>query len=442
MRVNIPILVVCVGLASTGATSAAPRADAHVLYERAVKLDGDGEYDQAFAAIEEGLALTPKDLPILRLKGSMLLKLRNYPGALAAYQAYLDAGATGVNRLEAQRIVDNLFAVRSTSLEITTANGPATIYLDSKAYGVFCTAAPSCNQAILPGEYKVIAVRPGFKPGTELVTVPKSTARKVAITMVEKPSSLIVQVTPAHAQVMVDDAPHDASVPVAAGTHQVVVSLAGHAEVRREVTAREGQAIRLDLELRPLVPIRVEPPSAELRLDGTPITVQDGGIELPPGAHVLVARASGFHERSIEIPAARGANYMLAVQLARIQVPMVVPPVRDRWPLRRKLALVVGGAGAVAMAPGVVLGLRARQLEDRGNDLCRSTPTSCSNAQQATDLNLQARSRALQANIAYGITGVAAIAAAILWLTGTPESRHAVTPRLSGGAGFDLSGRF
>jgi hypothetical protein len=48
------------------------------------------------------------------------------------------------------------------------------------------------------------------------------------------------------------------------------------------------------------------------------------------------------------------------------------------------------------------------------------------------------RSRALQANIAYA----AAIAAAVLWLTGAPESRVAVTPQLGTVAGLDLAVRF
>lgn len=438
-------MVVCVGMAFSSVAFAAPGPDAHALYRRAVQLDGDGKHDESLAAIDQGLALAPKDRSILRqhlrLKGSILLKLRDYPGALGAYQAYLDTGVSGVNRREAEPIVDNLLAVKTTSLEITVENGPATIYLESRAYGVFCTAAPSCKKPILPGQHKVIAVRPGFKLGTTVVTVPKHTATKLPVTLAEKPSQLNVRVTPPDALITVDDTPHDPSVPVAAGLHRIVVSLAGHAEVRREVTAREGQPIELDLALVPLVPIRVEPPDAELRLDGKPIAIEDGGIAIPPGAHVLVARARGFHDRRIDIPAKRGANYMLAVRLARIEIPPVVPP-PPFWTLRRKLAVVAGGASVAAMVPGVVLGLRARRLDARAQEMCPSMAEPCAAAQQATDLNRLARSRALQANLAYGATGAAAVAAAVLWLTGTPESRPVITPRLGGGAGLDLSVRF
>jgi hypothetical protein len=54
--------------------------------------------------------------------------------------------------------------------------------------------------------------------------------------------------------------------------------------------------------------------------------------------------------------------------------------------------------------------------------------------------------RALAANVAFGVAGGAAVAAAVLWLTGAPESRSprrvAVTPRLGGGAGLDVAVRF
>ena len=45
-------------------------------------------------------------------------------------------------------------------------------------------------------------------------------------------------------------------------------------------------------------------------------------------------------------------------------------------------------------------------------------------------------------NIAYGVAGGAAIAAAVLWLTGGPESRVAVAPHLGAVAGLDLAVRF
>jgi hypothetical protein len=428
--------IVYVGVACTGVALAAPRVDAQEKYKLALQLDDRGDAEKALVLIEEGLAIAPKDLPLLGLKGAVLLKLRDYTAALAAYQAYLAAGATGANRREAQKIVNNLDAVKSTFLAVTLANGPAAIYLDSKTQGVFCTAAPSCNQAVLPGQYKVLAERSGFERWTGRITVANGVTATLAVTRVEKPSLLTVRVGQPGARVTVDDTAYDAPTTVAAGSHRIVVSLAGHVEARLEAAAHEGKPVELDVALTPLVAIRVEPPGAALRLDDKPITMQEGALAIPPGAHTLVARAQGFQDRRIAIPAVRAPDYKLEVGLAR------VPPPPSRFTDRRKIALVVGGAGVATLAGGVVLGLQSRQLDRDTYALCPSASTPCADARKADDLNRRARSRALEANIGYGVAGGAAIAAAVLWLTGAPESPVAITPRLGAVAGLDLSVRF
>jgi len=412
---------------------AAPKVDAQEKYKLAVQLDDSGDAEKALVLINEGLAIAPKDLALLGLKGAVSLKLRDYTAALAAYQAYLDAGATGANRREAQKIVNNLDAVKSTFLAVTLANGPAAMYLDSKTQGVFCTAAPSCNQAVLPGEYKVIAERAGFERWTGRVTIENGKTATLAVTLVEKPSLLTVRVAQPGARIMVDDTAYDAPTTVPAGSHRVVISLTGHTDARLEAAAHEGKPVELDVVLTPLVAIRVEPPGAALRLDDKPVAIADGKLAIPPGAHTLVARAQGFEDLRIEIPAVRAPDYQLQVGLARVP---------SRFTGRRKIALAVGGVGLAALAGGVVLGLQSRQLDHDTYVLCPSTSTPCPDAPKADDLNLRAQSRALEANIAYGIAGGAAIAAAVLWLTGAPESRVAVTPQLGAVAGLDLSVRF
>jgi hypothetical protein len=333
MRPLMRIWIVCVGVACTGIAQAAPSGVAQVApsvaarenYKRAAQLDDNGDAEKALVLIDKGLAIAPKDLALLGLKGSVLLKLHNYTAALAAYQAYLDAGATGANRREAQKIVNNLGAVQATFLEITLANGPAAIYLDSKTQGVFCTAAPSCNQAVLPGEYKVIAERSGFERWTGPVVIENGKTAKLAVTLVETPSLLIVHVAQPGARVTVDDTAYDAPTKVAAGEHRIVVTLAGHVDARLDAVAHEGKPVELDVVLTPRVAIHVEPPGAALVLDDKPVAIEDGGLAIPPGAHVLVVRAPGFQDRRIEIPAVRAPDDKLAVELAPVPVPVPQP---------------------------------------------------------------------------------------------------------------------
>lgn len=440
----VGISVACASVAAAAPkkpTPAAPKVGAAAQYKAAAAEYSNGNYAKALELIEQGLAVAPNDLKLLGLKGSVLLELRDYPAALAAYQAYVKAAPPDRNRREAQNIVNNLLAVESTFLDVTLANGPAEVYLDSKTLGTFCRAAPACHQAVLPGEYKVIVERPGFERWSDQVKIESGKTATLAVTLVEKPSLLTVRVTPEGASVTVGGAAHDPSRPLPAGKHQVVVSLAGHAEEQREAIAREGAPIALDIVLSPFVPVQVEPPGAELLLGGKPIAIRNGGIPLPLGAQTLVARAPGFQDRTIAVPAERGSDYKLAVKLERVAI-VAPPPGGSRFTGRRKLALAAGGASLVALGAGVVLGLQSGRLEDDAFSLCPSPSTPCTDAREANDLNLRGRSRALQANVAYGIAGGAAIAAAVLWLTGAPESRFAVTPRLGTVAGLDLAVRF
>lgn len=440
MRALVLTAIVCVSVSYTAV--AAPTLDAAGAYTSAVQLNQQGDYEHAIAMIDRGLALAPKGaalLNLLLLKGAVLVDLWDYAGAKAAYQAYLDAGAKGANRRLAEQILATLHDTDTTYLDIQIANGPAAIYLNSKTKGVFCTAAPGCNKPILPGEYKVIAERPGFDRWTGRTTVVKGQTAKLAAPLVEKPSLLTVRAEPAGAQVLVDDKPFPAPAAVAAGAHQVAVSLAGHAGARLEIAAHEGKPVELAVALVPLVPVRVQPAVAELQLDDKPIAIEDGGIAIPAGSHAVVARARGFRDFRIEVPAERPASYALTIELTPAD--LVVSPLAPGFTGRRKVALVVGGVGVVALAGGIVFGIQSQHFADDALAVCPSPSTPCAGAAHANDLSQSGRSHALRADIAYGVAAGAAIGAAVLWLTGAPESpsRVAVTPRIGPVAGLDLS---
>jgi serine/threonine-protein kinase len=100
---------------------------------------------------------------------------------------------------------------------------------------------------------------------------------------------------------------------------------------------------------------------------------------------------------------------------------------------KRKLALGLAGAGVVAIGAGVALGLSAKGLEDDAFALCPDGEgTPCANAAEANALSDRGDSRAMLANVAFGVGGVAIVGAAVLWFTGKPAARDgvAVTPRI------------
>jgi hypothetical protein len=422
------------------------KAKAKAKASAAKQLVGAGSYDEALVAIDEGLALAPGDLSLLSLRGSVLMATHDLPGALTAYRAYLAAGATGAKKRQVEALVKELRPLDTTFLDITVANGPAQIYLPVISKAALCVAAPSCaHVAILPRTYQIIAERPGFERWTSRVAVAADRTTTVQIDLVEQPSALTVRATPEGGEISVDGAPFQSPGKVAAGPHQIKISAAGYAEANRKVSAHEGHPLELDVALTPLIPIRVSPPNAALALDGGAIQSRAGRIELPPGTHRLIARAQGFHDSVVEIPAERAVGYQIAVDLAPVVVagpPTPPPPKPSMWTVKRKLAVGSAAVGAAALAAAIVRGLQARQLDRETYTLCASPEMPCENAAAADDRNAQARSHAFQANLAFGIAGAAAAAAAFLWFTGGERAPAEVASRAGPASGLDLSLRF
>jgi hypothetical protein len=459
IRIGIVGIVIgwtVVAHASPASEAAARLTQAAAKLAQAYQLDNASQYDQALVVIEQGLVILSTDTGLLEpkgqapfkrvhtglleLKGQVLVKQLDYLGALEAFEKDVEAGASGANLKNAQLNIKTLSPVRTTFLDITVSSGPAVIHLDSRTVRAFCTAEPSCHKGWLPGAYRVLADRPGYQPWSGPVTLVAGKATKLAITLVEKPSVLTVTVAPSDATITVDDTVYTAPITIPAGSHRVTGKLAGHVTSSTEVVAHEGKPVQLEVSLTRRIAISLKPATAVLRLDDRPIAVEDGGLDVPAGHHVLVASAPGLAERRIEIQAERAADYAIVVALSP---PMVPPPV---FTPRRKIALVAGGVSLVALAGGAILGTQSKQRQDDAFKLCPSPTTPCAAAAQATDLNKQGQSRALEANVAYGVAAGVAVTAAVLWFTGgrvsAPESRVAVTPRLGAVAGLDLSLKF
>ncbi len=426
-----------------GGAAATSKAGARAKCDAAKQLVARGEYKEALVVLEEGLAAAPSDRCLLGTLAPVLTALHELPRALAAYQAYLATGLTGARRHQVEEIIKELRPLQTTFLAITVTNGPARIYVPIMGESAVCTAAPACSKLpALPRVYPVIAERPGFERWTGRATVKADQTTALTITLVEQPSPIAVRVSPPGARVTVDDAPFDPSAKLTAGRHRVAASLAGHRDERRDVDAHEGKLVEVDMTLLPVVPIRMVPASAMLVLDGhDPLEIKDGGVVLPPGDHTLVARAHGFDESIVKVPADRPAGYAIEVELAPHAV-AAAPSPPPRFTARRKIALVAGGAGAAAIAATIVLWIQARQLERDAYTSCPEPTMMCDGAATANQRNRSAQARALAGNIASGVAGGAAIAAGVLWMTGKPEARVAVTPSVGAVSGLDLAVSF
>jgi hypothetical protein len=430
-------LATAVFVVATAAPAHAAPDTARSKYKAADKLSNAGADAEALVVIEEGLRLDARYLPLLNLKGSVLVRLRDFEGAYAAYKAFLDAGGDKTPAgPPVKATMKSLEAILATVLEIEASSGPTAITVKDKP---FCIASPTCKKALTAGEYTVTAQREGFAPWTGKVTVVLSQTARLEVKLVESPSRLTVKPTPSDAVVTVDGAAFPAPAEVAAGPHQVTVAMVGYATAKREVTVGLGKPVELQVALEPTTPARIVPETATLLLDDQPIALDNGGLSLPAGKRVLRISATGYLDQRVTIPATRPPGYKIDVALVSasrvVRGPLFTP--------RRKIAVAAAGVSLLAVGAGVYLGVDAKQLEDDSFALC-PMPAACPEADRANDLIDRADSRALQANIAFGVAAAAAVGAAVLWITGSAESSSqaqvAITPRLSPLPGATMAG--
>jgi hypothetical protein len=151
------------------------------------------------------------------------------------------------------------------------------------------------------------------------------------------------------------------------------------------------------------------------------------------------ALAEEPHAQTAEAPPS--VDQPPVVQPPPPSIPMAEKP--SAWTGKRKAAVVVAGVAVLAGVGGVVFGALAKSKQGSADKLC---PHELCNS--PSDLNVAnndlsiARSRALDANIAFGVAGAAAITAGVLWLIGGPEQPGLTVAATPGTAMVTFAGRF
>ena len=191
----------------------------------------------------------------------------------------------------------------------------------------------------------------------------------------------------------------------------------------------------------------------QLTRNGHPVDPVEWNHAVPVdgGTYQLVARAPGRRDwtATIEVPDASGKVEVTVPELQQLP-PIESEPDVDRvarepspWTPRRKLAIATGALAIGGGIAGGVLGELARDKQHDAEALCMPN-VPCVDGARAQSLLSTARTRALEANIAFGVAGAAAIATAVLWFTGAPGTADvAIVPAISpSGAALAVGGRF
>lgn len=180
----------------------------------------------------------------------------------------------------------------------------------------------------------------------------------------------------------------------------------------------------------------------------TTLIIMRNGVALDPalwnrpqpvdgGEYVIAAQAPGHDpwQTTVQVPAERG-DVTAAIPALAIHEPSAPAVASPGWPMRRKVAIASAATAVAAVATGAVLGYRARRDHEDAHSICRTPPPSpCADAARANSLNRSAHNLSIGADVAFGVAGLAAIAAGLLWYTGSHDASQTavVVPAVSPG---------
>jgi hypothetical protein len=176
-------------------------------------------------------------------------------------------------------------------------------------------------------------------------------------------------------------------------------------------------------------------------------------IPVDGGDHVIAGRAPGHESWSTKVTvgptldkqAVEVPKFKELPKLAHPEVDAPLdaqPPPAPMFSTQRYVSIGVGGVAVVGVAVAIGLGLSANSLRDQAISTCPPSACSVANAMTATATNATAHSRAIDADVAYGVGGAAAVAAIALWLTGAPESPPRIMPTTGSAVGLAFTGSF
>jgi len=196
--------------------------------------------------------------------------------------------------------------------------------------------------------------------------------------------------------------------------------------------------------------------SFESRIEG--LTLTRNGKSLDPmlwnralpvdgGDYVIVGHAPGYEEwqTTAHVPV-EGARINIEVptfkKLSKLTSPPTSPSgsehpdqeaVRPRglFTARRKISIGVAGASVIGVVAGLVLGASGKGKQNDAFKLCPDPAMPCAQADQSNALIKSSHTRALEANIAFGIAAAAATGAGVLWFTGAPETKTGIHARVT-----------
>jgi len=190
--------------------------------------------------------------------------------------------------------------------------------------------------------------------------------------------------------------------------------------------------------------------------DGATVDTAEWNRAIPVdgGEHVIAGRAPGHESwsttvhltaatdrQAVEVPKFKELPKLAHVEPEAPKATASAPEEPSPVTPRRKIAIAIAAGGVVAAGVGIGFGLDARSLRDEALATCPPSACTVAGAAAAARQNDRARTRAVVANVGFGIAGASVVAGAVLWFLSPPERSRdvAIVPSANGLA---IAGRF
>ncbi|MFL5313326.1 MAG: PEGA domain-containing protein [Myxococcales bacterium] len=205
------------------------------------------------------------------------------------------------------------------SLGVTSDPAGARVYLDGAVVGV----TPYSTE-LSPGGHGVAVELAGRLRQERQISARQGRDVQLAFVLPAMPKepALTVESEPAGASVVIDGKERGRTpflAPVSAGTHELVLRLAGRREVGTELTMPKDKDLSLRMELgqpsgAPRLTVASVPDRAAVLVDGKEVGLTPWSGELKPGEHTVQVRRAGYQaaERAVTLQANRDTHLSFA----------------------------------------------------------------------------------------------------------------------------------
>jgi hypothetical protein len=276
---------------------AGPKEDAAKKRAEAEKLSTQGDYAAALTAYDDAEALFHDPNNDLG-RAQVLMKLRRFAEANAAYQKYVDTGKAGKKKKEIEQAIESLSVILQTSISCASTPEGATVYLNSTVDAPL--GVTPFTQNLPPGTHRFIFQKEGFDTLSQVVTIEAKTSQTIQVAMPDKPGLVSITATPAAAEISINgelkgQTPLDLKLPD--GDYTIEASATGYATQRKkfEVKAKQSYSWSVDLTQPPAgkLSLSLSPNNATATINGEAIS-NTQTIDLTPGAYQVTISAPSY----------------------------------------------------------------------------------------------------------------------------------------------------